>query len=304
VSSELFDPESENRSILFGRAPESSGPDAGKIWRFWIRTWRDRLAQGRDLIIVIDADRTAGATRIGKSTLGLHILQELDPTFQAKTVRKRIAGGAADLARSVIGCRRGNGFLYDEGMWGARSRDAMSPDAKMVGEVLGTLASRGAIVVFCTHSMLSLDTEVKALAAYRLLVRRRGLAEVHVPTIQLDLERPRLLPFRQHEMSPLEWEALSGPVWEEYSAGKNDLQDERIRVKLEEQRVWEARRLGLPTRDPSLDDATAGGSVKGPTRAPRWPCRKCGDPWPSAWDRDRHEVRCKGVAKGASAGFG
>jgi hypothetical protein len=269
-----------------------------------LKEWRRRLAQGRDLIIVIDADRTAGATRIGKSTLGLTILKQLDPTFTAKTVVQRVAGGASDLARSVIGCQPGQGFLYDEGMWGARGRDAMSPDAKMVGEVLGTLASRGAIVVFCTHSMISLDTEVKALAAYRLIVRRRGLAEIHTPTIQLDLERPRLLPFREHEKSPLLWRPLRGSLYQAYLLEKARQQDDRIRLKLEEQRVWQARRLGQPTENgSSMENPPAGGPVEGRARAPaRWPCRNCGTEWGRRSDRDRHEARCVHIPDSTQTG--
>ncbi|HEV2449670.1 MAG TPA: hypothetical protein VGU43_04575 [Thermoplasmata archaeon] len=303
----LFDPSGPRFSLLYrSRGPVDEGPTRAEIWKFWIGRWRARLKAGRDLVIVIDADRTgspdgvdAGATRAGKSTLGLEILQELDPTFTPAKVRNRVAGSGPDLARYVIGCERGNGFLYDEGMWGARGRDAMSPETKMVGEVLGTLASRGAIVVFCCHSMLTLDPEVKALASYRLLVRRRGLAEVHTPTVQLDLERPRLLPFRQHEMSPIEWAPLRGKLWNAYTAAKTEMQDERIRLKLEEQRVYQARRLGQRVDNPSSEGATAGGPVVRGARAPAWKCSKCGSAWGRRSDRDRHEARCS-----ATTGFG
>jgi hypothetical protein len=292
VTNELFDGEAEDRTVLFRRPslPKEDGTAAN--WRHWIQAWRERLDDGRDLVIVIDADRREGATRIGKSTLGLTVLAELDRTFTAESIPDRVAGGASDLARYVTGCRRGQGFLYDEGMWGARSRDAMSPDAKMVGEVLGTLASRGAIVVFCAHSMLSLDTEVKALAAVRLLVRQRGLAEVHTPEVQLDLERPRLLPFRENEISPITWRRLRGPIWEAYSTRKTQLQDARMARELEAQRVWEARRLGQPTNSKS-SDVPAGGPLKGPAPPPRtYTCPGCGQTWGDAFSRNRHAARC------------
>jgi hypothetical protein len=264
-----------------------------EIRRHWFAEWRRRIRDGRDLVIVVDADRTEGATRIGKSTLALGIIGELDPSLTAETVPVRVAGGAADLARYVSTCRRGQGFLYDEGMWGARSREAMSPDSKMVGEVLGTLASRGAIVVFCCHSMLSLDTEVKALAAYRLLVRERGTAEVHTPQVQLDLERPRLLPFREAEYSPFTWDRLEGPLWRAYLRVKRRLQDARIARKLEEQRVWEARRLGLAPSDYSGGPGPAGDKDAVRARA-EWRCARCGSVWGRRSDRDRHQARCRG----------
>lgn len=290
MTNELFNPRGERRTLLFYRQPDAPKTDT---WAFWMGTWRRRLASGRDLVIVIDADRTEGATRIGKSTLGLTICAELDRSFAAATVRERVAGGASDLAKFVAACRPGQAFLYDEGMWGARSRDAMSPDAKMVGEVIGTLASRGAIVIFCCHSMLSLDTEVKALAAVRLLVRRRGLAEVHTPQIQLDLERPRLLPFREADVSPITWRRMRGPLWETYLEVKKDLQDARVKRELEAQRVWEARRLGQPARAASSEGVPAGGPDTGASaRAPRWPCKNCGTEWGRRSDRDRHEARC------------
>lgn len=274
-----------------------------QVRRHWFTEWRRRIAGSRDLIIVIDADRTEGGTRIGKSTLGLSIISELDRTVTPENVSSRIAGGASDLARFVSGCKRGQGFLYDEGMWGARSRDAMSPDSKMVGEVLGTLASRGAIVVFCCHSMLTLDTEVKALAAYRLLVRERGVAEVHTPQIQLDLERPRLLPFREAaEYSPFTWDRLTGPLWRAYSNAKRRLQDARIARKLEEQRVWEARRLGLSPQDYVQPGVPAGEIGAARARPREWQCEKCGSTWGRRADRDRHQTRCVGrTDKGSPA---
>lgn len=260
---------------------QSRKPSSREVWDHWTCKWKARIADGRDLVIVIDADRTAGATRIGKSTLAILILRALDPTLRPDTIRSRVAGRASDLARFVGACERGQGILYDEGMWGARGRDAMTPDAKMIGEVLGTLASRGAAIVFCTHSMLSLDPEVKALAAFRLLVRRRGLAEVHTPQIQLDYERPRLLPFRQAKMSPLEWQPLDGPLWDSYLSVKRELQDAWIARKLEEQRVWEARRLGLSPRA-DLRAHSADGTSTGTRDFTR------GKP---TWDRQR-KVRC------------
>jgi hypothetical protein len=308
MTNELFDPRAPRRRLLFRRDPSLEGPTKAEVWAYWISAWRRRLALGRDLVIVIDADRTgdedgvdAGATRIGKSTLALRILSELDPSFGPETVRQRIAGGGEDLARFVKGCKRGNGFLYDEGLWGARGRDAMSPETKMVGETLGTLASRGAIVAFCTHNMISLDPEVKSLTAYRLLVRHRGVAEVHVPVIQLDLERPRLLPFREHRMSPLRWNTLQGPIWKGYSAEKTDMQDRRVATKLEEQRVYQARRLGQRVEPLPSEDVPAGGPTEGRARAPSWTCGNCGSAWGRRSDRDRHEARCVAPPKGSDS---
>lgn len=245
---------------MYGQRPRK-GPPPGEAWEFWVKWGRKRIESGRDIIVVIDADRKAGPTRIGKSTLGQRLLMEWDPTFKRGVLRERIASRPLDLAGFVGKCGAGQGMLYDEGMWGARARDAMAPETKMLGELLGTLASRGAIVVICVHSMLSLDSEVRGLAALRMLVRRRGLAEAHTPQIQLDLERPRLLPFREHAMSPVRWDPIVGAMHREYEAVKREVQDRWLLRRLEEQRIWEARRLGLPIHPP-VDRVTAGGHIR------------------------------------------
>jgi hypothetical protein len=288
-------PRADSVGLLYGLNEDDGGPSAREIWDYWLGEWRARIVDGRDLVIVIDADRTEGATRIGKSTLGARILRRLDPSFKASTIAARCAAGPAELAKKVVDCKPGQGFLYDEAMWGARGRDAMSPEGKMIGEILGTLASRQAIVIFCCHSMVSLDPEVKALAAYRLIVRTRGLAEVHTPTVQLDLERPRLLPFREHTMSPLLWPALGGPLWAAYERWKHESQDRRVKLKLQEQLVYERRRLGLPARDPETEPPLTAGDNPGPRApAPReFACAKCARPFGSRYGRDRHQVSCR-----------
>ena len=265
------------------------------IWQYWADWGRDRIRNGRDIIVVIDADsRSGGITRIGKSTLGVQLLREWDPTFNLSTIRERYAASASDLARFELTNKPGQGVLYDEGMWGARGREAMTPENRMIGEILGTLASRQAIVVMCTGSMLDLDPSVRRLTHLRLIVRYRGLAEAHTPKVHFDLERTRLLPFREHEMSPLLWEPLDGPIATEYEAVKREAQDKRIRLKLQEQAVYEARQLG---QRPGAGNAYITEGDRGdPTPRARWPCRKCGKGWGGKYERDRHEVRCKSKA--------
>ncbi len=254
---------------LYGREPdEAQVLLPTEIMDYWIEWGRARIRRGQDIIVVIDADRraTGSPTRIGKSTLGMTLLSRWDPTFKAAVIRERYASSPSDLARFDLKCQPGQGILYDEGMWGGRGRDAMSPENKLLGEILGTLASRQAIVAICSHSMLSLDPDVKALASLRFLVRRPGLAEVHVPTVHFDLEKPRLLPFRQHEMSPILWDKLTGTLMETYETVKRDAQDRRIEVKLHEQAIFEARRLGLGPKE-ALEYVSAGGS-EGNARPP------------------------------------
>ena len=266
-----------------------------EIWDYWIQWGQRRIRDGQDIIVVIDADRraTGSPTRIGKSTLGMLLLKEWDPTFRASTVAERYAPSPSALAQFDLRCRPGQGVLYDEGMWGGRGRDAMSPENKLLGEILGTLASRQAIVVMCTHSMLTLDADVKALASLRLLVRERGLAEAHVPMIHFDLEKPRLLPFRQHPMSPLRWRPLSGPIWDAYSRAKEEAQNRRIEFKIHEQAVSEARRLGLNPKD-YLSLNSAGGPVEGGggVPSPSWECASCGRKLDNQHNLEAHQARC------------
>lgn len=173
----------------------------------------------------------------------------------------------------------------------------MTPENRMIGEILGTLASRQAIVVMCTGSMLDLDPSVRRLTHLRLIVRYRGLAEAHTPKVHFDLERTRLLPFREHEMSPLLWEPLDGPIATEYEAVKREAQDKRIHRKLQEQAVYEARQLG---QKPAAENAHITEGDRGdPPPPPRWLCRKCGSGWGGNYERARHEARCNGsTAKG------
>ncbi len=285
-------------SAVYGRSPpETEVLLPEEIWAYWIEWGRQRIREGRDIIIVIDADRrSGGATRIGKSTLGLLLLKEWDPSFRTSTIRQRYATGPVDLAIFEKDCRPGQGVLYDEGMWGGRGRDAMSPENKMLGEILGTLASRQAIVVICSYSMLRLDADVRGLASLRLLVRRRGLAEVHLPKIHFDLENPRLLPFRQAEMSPIVWDRLDGPMMDAYEQVKRDAQDRRIELKLHEQAVFEARRLGLSPKQANVA-VSAGEGIGAPSPPPAlFPCEKCGKEWGDRYHRDRHQVTCPGRA--------
>lgn len=285
---------------LYGREPDEVQMLLPReVWDYWIEWGRARIRRGQDIIVVIDADRraTGSPTRIGKSTLGMRLLYEWDPTFRAGTIHERYASSPSDLARFDLKCEPGQGILYDEGMWGGRGRDAMSPENKLLGEILGTLASRQAIVAICSHSMLSLDPDVKALASLRLLVRRPGLAEVHVPTVHFDLEKPRLLPFRQHSMSPILWDRLEGPLMERYETVKRAAQDHRIQVKLHEQAVFEARRLGLGPKQ-ALEFVSAGGPVERGEGAspPELRCDSCGRRFSNRHNLDTHQMACAGNA--------
>ena len=283
---------------LYGREPDEAQILLPReIWDYWVEWGRTRIRRGQDIIVVIDADRraTGSPTRIGKSTLGMLFLSEWDPTFRANVIRERYASSPSDLARFDLKCRPGQGVLYDEGMWGGRGRDAMSPENKLLGEILGTLASRQAIVVICSHSMLSLDPDVKALAALRLLVRRPGLAEVHVPTVYFDLEKPRLLPFREHGMSPISWDRITGPLMETYESVKREAQDRRIQIRLHEQAIFEARRLGLGPKE-ALEYVSAGGPDDGGGGGPAAPleCRSCGRRFDNQHNLDTHQIGCTG----------
>lgn len=270
-----------------------------QVWDYWVDWGRRRIRDGKDIIVVIDADpRIAGGlTRIGKSTLGMRLLKEWDPSFNAKTIADRYTTSPSDLARFELRCKPGQGVLTDEGSWFGRGRDAMTPENKFFTEILATLASRQAIVVVCCTSMLSLDPDIKALASLRLLVREKGRAEVHVPTVFFDLEKPRLLTLREHEMSPIYWEALKGPLWDAYEPIKRAAQDQRMLKKLHEQAVFEARRLGLSPKEANAL-ISAGGPMgdggAGAAEPPEPRCGRCGRFFDNAHNLHTHEIGCSG----------
>lgn len=290
----------EMDEILYRRVPSTVEVLLpSEVWDFWVNWGRQRIRNGQDVIVVIDADpRISGSrTRIGKSTLGMRLLKEWDPTFSARTLRDRYTTSPSELARFELACRPGQGVLDDEGSWFSRGRDAMTPENKLFTEVLATLASRQAIVVICCTSMLSLDPDVKALTSLRLLVRERGRAEAHVPTVYFDLERPRLLPFREHEMSPIYWEPLRGALWEAYEPIKREAQDRRMEKKLHEQAVFEARRLGLSPKEANAL-ISAGGPVgeggAGAAEPVEHRCGRCGRLFDNAHNLQTHEIGCAG----------
>lgn len=265
-------------------APEPETPES--VWDHWVGVFRKRLATDWDNVVVIDGPR-----RVGKTTLGILLMRELDPNWGLD----RVVFSAADMLVSYSHLSRGSWVLYDEAVLGLLSRRASSDENVALVQAVMAGGKLGISVILCIPDMMNLDPAFReTVVQFRISCilgehNRRGTAIMHVRSdkIRYDPSDPRRL-YRSRRWNPITWPKppLRG-FWAKYRELAETKTREFSAKKAEELKVSELRKLTYKGNG----HASGGGETR------RFVCSKCGSEWGSSRDLRVHETRCKGGAR-------
>lgn len=125
------------------------------------------VEQDLDFLLVI-----TGRERIGKSSLALHIAEQVDPNF---TVDQVVFDTQA-MYEQVYSLEPGSVVIIDEGATAFFSRDAMSTDVKDGIKLLTVMGERNLFVILCVPSFFIIDKyirEHRVSALIRVVARGR-----------------------------------------------------------------------------------------------------------------------------------
>lgn len=208
MTSELFEPANESRSLLYYRTPHREADPLENLARF-IELLRERIAERRQNIVIIDASDTGE----GKSTLGIQLARGVNPNWSV-----RDTAYSAEEARALYfeyeqdyrkawDARRplpSHSLLWDEAVLGLLSQGGRrNEELERTVQILSTIRVIGVSVFLCIPRIRMLDTFVReGLAEYWLMVMRRGEARPHEHFLGAMYKRPDRLPY--DEMSSLD----------------------------------------------------------------------------------------------------
>ena len=138
-----------------GKIPERVIP-AGEAFDFVVGYLKFRAVKKFDGVVVITGDEG-----VGKSTLALRLAQGLNSAFSMAD----LCYTASEVLGAYRRARRGQPFVYDEGVRGLLAGETFSPEQIALVKAFTLVRSSGAILFICIPSIHMLSKQVRARRA-------------------------------------------------------------------------------------------------------------------------------------------
>jgi hypothetical protein len=290
----------------------------------FVEKCRMLIRQKYDNVIVLD-----GFPRKGKSTGGLQLARAIDPRFGLGN----IAYTASEVLRLYHRLPPCSVILNDESALGLLSRSGQrDPELMALVQALSIVGIKRMTLVCCLPDIRMLDSFVKyGRARYWINVYTRGRGKVHRAWrgAKYKTSTSRLPYDEFDEVSPIGFHSLARTkFWREYERDKVERIDKwladheldpegRVKVCPDCGKKGSAYNIAVhacPIRGAAAAVAApsprvlpsvhvmsrpTGGAQGTRTRepAPSLTCSKCGRPWGTTYDRDRHQARCPGKGR-------
>jgi hypothetical protein len=277
---------------FYGVPPDGGEDLAGNFEKFVAHLQR-RKTRAEPVTVIIDGRETG----VGKSSLAIELARRLDPGFGTDSFVYK----AAELYALYESKPDGAAALYDESVLGLLSRRGARDDelAGLIG-ALSIVRKNGISTFLCVPKITMLDSIVyNGLAPHWIFIEAKGRGRVHRAHkgAHYRKSQPRLPYDLWRAVSPLTWRNLDGdPFFEAYKERAKEHNRAYFREQQEISELKRRRLLGLkPDREEgeSLENVPTRPMVPRSAPAQTWNCAVCGEPWPTRWQRQRHEVRCR-----------
>jgi hypothetical protein len=172
------------RTEQFPQAPGASFPEGWSMDE-WIvdfedtpfyEQYEDRVEQGRELTAIISdyyADRGTG-----KTTLAVKFARAFDRTDEGLTAA-RVTNSPEEFTDAYVEQPKGAGLVFDEAEAGVNARKAMTNVNQQLNEkvAMGRVGEKYSF--YTLPDINQIDKEIRQMAHYWVLIRRRGRARVY-----------------------------------------------------------------------------------------------------------------------------
>lgn len=143
--------------------------------QFWDE-YQKHVEKGMELTILLsDYQAMRGS---GKTTLSIKLARKFDRTDEGLTPNK-VTNSPEEFVNAYVEHEQGSGLVFDEAEAGINSRDAMTNVNKEMNEKVSMGRVGEKYAVWNMPDIGQIDKEVRKLAHYWVLVRRRGRARVY-----------------------------------------------------------------------------------------------------------------------------
>ncbi len=218
------------------RLIHSAGQDIPKVipareaLGFLIGYLKFRASRKFDGVVVVTGDEG-----VGKSTLALRIAQGLNPAFPMSD----LCYTASEVLGAYQRARRGQPFVYDEGVRGLLAGETFSPEQVALVKALTLVRSSGAVLLICIPSIHMLSKQIRARRATLWVhVSSRGRGTVFV--------RDHRLKFKDKgDLNMTGWATCPKVTWKPYSVLSRLWRDYEVKKEKEKQAFLREAQTGL-----------------------------------------------------------
>ena len=178
--------------------------------------YQDHVDKGMELTILLsDYQAMRGS---GKTTLSIKLARAFDRTEEGLTPDK-VTNSPEEFINAYVQHNQGSGLVFDEAEAGINARNAMSTVNKEMNEKVSMGRVGEKYAVWNMPDIGQIDKEVRTLAHYWVLVRRRGRARVYELSNDPFEDKTYTMP-----ICNIEWGALpdSDPVYKRLDEHKWD----------------------------------------------------------------------------------
>jgi len=245
-----MDPLAARGGLQTDAYPRAIGPSFPDGWSMheWLvdfeetpfyEEYEDHVDDGMELTILLSDYHAMRGT--GKTTLSIKLARAFDRTDEGLTPAK-VTNSPEEFIDAYVREAQGSGLVFDEAEAGINSRDAMTNVNKQMNEKvsMGRVGEKRAI--WNMPDLNSIDKEIRKLAHYWVLVRRRGRARVYELSNDPFANQTYTKPICE-----IEWSALPSddPVYQSLDDDKWDKLegdgDEYIPAEEHKQQIEQAR---------------------------------------------------------------
>jgi len=178
--------------------------------------YEDHVDKGMELTILLsDYQAMRGS---GKTTLSIKLARKFDRTENGLTPDK-VTNSPEEFINAYVQHNQGSGLVFDEAEAGINARNAMSTVNKEMNEKVSMGRVGEKYAVWNMPDIGQIDKEVRKLAHYWVLVRRRGRARVYELSNDPFEDKTYTMPICNIEWGPL---ADSDPVYKRLNEHKWD----------------------------------------------------------------------------------
>jgi len=209
---------------------------------FW-EAYQDHAEKNMELTVLLsDYHAMRGS---GKTTLSIKLARAFDRTDEGLTPDK-VTNSPEEFIDAYVQFPQGSGLVFDEAEAGINARDAMSNVNKDMNEKVSMGRVGEKYAVWNMPDVGQIDKEVRTLAHYWVLVRRRGRARVYELSNDPFEHKTYTKPICEIEWSDLpdddpvysrlddhKWDKLEGDGKEYIPADEHEKQVERAREEAE-----------------------------------------------------------------------